>query len=108
MANPQLLDYINQQVSSGVDIQSVKSSLVTSGWSSVDIEAAMASFNGPTPVARATTVASKRPFMWLIITLVLLMLIAGAYIIVHYASKSANVASPRSQQVDWGWGQTQT
>jgi hypothetical protein len=64
MANQQLIDYIKQQMQLGVPKDSIKQTLVTSGWPEGDIQEGFTAIAGPAvsqPQASASVVSAVQP-----------------------------------------------
>ena len=61
MINQQILDYIKQQVQQGVSREQIKSSLMTNGWSSSDIEEGFNAIGPGSPGIPVAPVANVGP-----------------------------------------------
>ncbi len=69
MINQQILDYIKQQLQQGVSREQIKSSLMTNGWQTQDIEESFAAVNFPVSPEQNPAILAKSPMaMWKIIT----------------------------------------
>lgn len=84
MANPQLLDYIKQQLQQGISKEQIKSSLITNGWQAQDIEEGFNALNSPVlPEQYSATSLSSSAKMWKILAGVLVGVVilgGGAYL----------------------------
>jgi len=68
MINPQLLDYIKQQLQQGINKEQIRSSLMISGWQAQDVEEAFASIGTATQTQQNVIPITKSPMkMWKII-----------------------------------------
>lgn len=88
MINQQILDYIKQQLQQGVSREQIKSSLMTNGWQTQEIEESFAAVNFPVSPEQNPAILAKSPMaMWKIITasLIGVAVIGGG---VYFASQT--------------------
>ena len=88
MVNQQLLDYIKQQIQQGVSREQIKSSLMTNGWQSADVEEAFNSINYSAQGQQVSSFSNKSPVSaWKIVTAFLIgvVVIGGG---IYFANKT--------------------
>ena len=59
MTNPQLLEYVRQQLSAGFSKDDIKQNVLTAGWPAEDVDAAFAAIDAPLPPPSAAPVDPK-------------------------------------------------
>lgn len=92
MVDPQLLDYINQQLTAGVSVEEIKKSLLISGWQKEDIDSALNQTNNSPPVIISpASVSPNLNRKLLILILAGILIIGGSALGYFYYNKNKAV-----------------
>ena len=129
MPNEQLLNYIRQQMASGVSREDITKELTTNGWQVSDISAAFAAMSIPTPsisshpsapiqqqsATSLNHVSNKRgaAISTKLIVLVAIAIIGGGAVFAYFTysnSNNSNVSAPQTEPINntggsWTWAE---
>src|SRR3989344_4380577 len=99
MVTQQLLDYINQQLQSGINKDQLKNTLITSGWNEKDIDEALNktnSFSSNSASISRSTFLTKLPKV-LVICTIFILLVGGSIYVYNTFIKNNRLPTTPSQ-----------
>jgi hypothetical protein len=93
MVNPQLLDYIKQQLAANVSRETIKSNLIAGGgWSAQDLSEAFSMLETPSVSAAGSQIPQKRSSRKPLLILILTVLLIGAAGLYGYYQKNPAIS----------------
>ena len=88
MIDPQILDYVNQQITAGISVEEIRKSLLSSGWQEGDINDALSRANSFSVTTNPTRANRELNRKLLILILAGILIIGGSALGYFYYSKN--------------------